>query len=413
MHKDNKSGKRTLPRKEPAGADSGRNSAQGGQKLRVIKGKKKKNRRFALLRAVISTAVLLFLIIAVVYVNSLSPGGIVEWTQTTWEKSGSGDGFPQTVSERNISSIHAQSGDTAVFTDTSLIFYNKNGKEIRTVLHGYTSPAICATKTRTLVYDRGAMTFRVDNVDRTLYEKKTDSAIITADMADNGTFALVTASDSYSAQITVYSKDFYQKSTRNISGGDVTSVSVSRDGKYIFTVTVTAADGYYRSTVSKYDMKSSDAVSKASFDGVLIFSAKQAGNNIFLVGGTKLICVNEKLETLNEISYGGCRLSGYNVSRYGAALILEQSDFSSEIAAFSADGSETARRRCDYSAASVLRAKGCTYVLKSGLAECFDDLGNIINTYDTVGDAAFLAEGGRGKIAAASLSELDMISVKQ
>ena len=82
--------------------------------------------------------------------------------------------------------------------------------------------------------------FRVDNNYESLFEKKTDNPIITADMAENGTLAVITTATGYSAEMKIFNKNFIEKSSIYISGGDVTSVCVCKDGKHIVCLLYTS-----------------------------------------------------------------------------------------------------------------------------------------------------------------------------
>ena len=401
-------GKSTATR---ANSDTSANSA--GQSLTVIKGKKERNKRIAFIRAVVSTVIIIAVIIILLFLNTKSPGGLVEWSRMMWASMGGGNGYPITEPDRGIKSVYMQGNNVLTFTDTSLAIYNKNGKQVRSILHGYNSPAICVTQTRTLIYDRGASVFRVDNNYETLFEKKTDNSIITADMAENGTFAIATMISGYSAEIKIYNKNFIEKSTRNISGGDVTSLCVCKDGKHIVVVTVTASGGYYRSTISKYDLNSDSPVAETTYDGVVILSIEQLTNgNFLLIGDSLCAVINDKLVKQSELSYNGEQLADYDVYGSQAALLLGSSTLNYTVVNIAPDGKEKSRKLYDTEIASVLKQENTTYVLKSESIDSLDESCNVVKTYECMSGGTYLAGSGKDTITVASVSSVNIISVK-
>ncbi len=409
-------------RRRPAHSAAGKNAAAGvnsaaannaGQSFTVIKGKRAKNKKAAFIRAIISTVIIIAVIITLLFLNTKSPGGLVEWSRMMWASMGGGNGYPVTEPDRGIKSVYMQGNNVLTFTDTSLAIYNKNGKQVRSILHGYNSPAICATQTRTLIYDRGASVFRVDNNYETLFEKKTDNSIITADMAENGTLAVATTVSGYSAEIKVYNKNFIEKSTHHVTSGDVTSLCVCKDGKHIIVATVTASGGYYRSTISKYALNSDKPVAEATYDGVVILSIEQLTNgNFLLVGDSLCATVTDKLAKQSELSYNGEQLADYDVYGSQAALLLGSSTLNYTVVNIASDGKEQSRKSYDTEIASVLKQENHTYVLKSESIDCLDEACNVVKTYECMSGGAYLAGSGKGTITVASVSSVNVISVK-
>lgn len=384
-----------------------------GQNFTVIKGERAKNRKNSFIRAIVSTIIILAVIITLLYLNTKSPGGIVEWSRIAWASMGSGEGYPVTESDRGIKSVYMQGGNVLTFTDTSLTIYNKNGKQIRNILHGYTTPAISVTKTRTLIYDRGANVFRVDNNYESLFEKKTDNPIITADMAENGTLAVITTATGYSAEMKIFNKNFIEKSSIYISGGDVTSVCVCKDGKHIVLSTVNASGGYYRTTVSKYDLSGDKPVSTTTYDGTVILSIKQMDNgNFLLIGDNLCVVANDKLTELNSISYEGEQLSDFDVYGSQAVLLLGSSMLDYKVVGIAPDGKEQSRKSYDTEISAVLKQKNQTYVLKSEAIDCLDESGNVVESYECMSGASYLAGSGNGVITVASVSSVNLVYAK-
>lgn len=365
------------------------------------------------IRAAVSTVLILAVIITLLFLNSKAPGGIVEWSRITWASMGSGDGYPVTEPDRGIKSVYMQGSNVLLFTDTSLTIYNKNGGEIRSLLHGYVSPAICVTQTRTLIYDRGANVFRVDNNYETLLERRTDNQIITADMAENGTIAVATTASGYSGQVKVYNKNFIEQSTRYISGGDITSVCVCRDGRNIIVATVSASGGYYRSTVYKYDLNSNEPIATAVYDGAVILSVERLHDGGFLLIGDSLCAVTDAdLTEKNRLSYDGEQLAGFDTDGSQAVLLLGSSMLDNTVVNIAEDGTEQSRKKYDTDVYAVLKQDGGTYVLKNGSIDHLDGTGSVVSTYECISGGLYLAGSGSGSLAVASVSSAGVVDVR-
>ena len=75
-----------------------------------------------------------------------------------------------------------------------LVFFSARGAQLRSVAHNYARPCISSGKTRFVLYNRAGYELRVESRTRTLYTNTYTQPILLAEMASNGTVAVVTDS---------------------------------------------------------------------------------------------------------------------------------------------------------------------------------------------------------------------------
>lgn len=263
---------------------SGKRLPAEDKKLRLIDGGKLiklKERRKALITAAIS----LVIILAVIVAAAVTPASLLELMQNNLTSFGSGNGFPIQVSDTRTLGMQTRNGTVFALTDTRLCAYNRSGKLVSTVQHGYSDPVLCISDSRTLVYDRGGMKMRIDTLNTNIANKTLSQKIVTAAISDSGNAAVVTDSDKSATQLVVADKSFSTftawKSTERIA-----AVTFSRNGKRAAVSTVVSDSGNFKSVVYLLDV-SGDSITQLSqidFPGVPIVTLKTVGKRAVAVG---------------------------------------------------------------------------------------------------------------------------------
>ncbi len=112
--------------------------------------------------------------------------------------------FPLTVS--GGLDYYAQFVNNRLFLlcDKYLYVYGSDGSIKDTRQHGYSNPIMQTGHSRCLVYSCGGTSFRVDTSSRMLYENSVEAAILFASMAEDGSVAVVTESDTFACRLCVY-----------------------------------------------------------------------------------------------------------------------------------------------------------------------------------------------------------------
>lgn len=175
-----------------------------------------------------------------------------------------GDGFPAALDSTGVLNVQALSGGAALLDASDLVLYSPTAKELRRIPHGYADPAIAVGGARTVLYNRGSTELRVESRTRTLMTKTTDYEIITAGIADNGTFAVVTKAERYNAEITVYNASFDEIYYCYLAEDTPLSVAFSESGKRFAAVCLHVAGGSFGTQIHLYDTTKSEQVGQIS-----------------------------------------------------------------------------------------------------------------------------------------------------
>lgn len=249
-------------------------------RVEIIKGSRRKRRIIRIGFYVLFLAVIITLII----LNSMSATGLVEMIQNGYAKSGKGD-FPVSIYSQNPTAFYTVNDTVNVLNDSYFEVYNSKGKLIQAASHGMSNPVLEISKARFLLFDRGRYTVKIYNYSSFLSEKSFEKQIFSAAIGRNGTYAVVTASDSYYATVYVYNKDDDLIYTWNSANYYVSDVAVSNDGKSIALSLIGAEGGTFVSQVYILKYNSATPVFKFTFNA-LITSLMSANENYFLATGT-------------------------------------------------------------------------------------------------------------------------------
>ncbi len=209
------------------------------QALRQQKRTQRRNRRIVVLAAIV--ALLIYLSGAFSAVVSLGK----TWYETISISFATQNGYPAQTGISNIYQVESLSGGFVVLGEESCLVYSTGGNRLRSIQSGYLRPTIAAGSTNYLLYQRAGNELRVESRTQTLYTKTYSNSILLASIADNGSVAVVTESDRYLANLTVYSATMQEKLSYSMtdSEGIPLRMEYSPDSKTIALATISASGG--------------------------------------------------------------------------------------------------------------------------------------------------------------------------
>ncbi len=247
--------------------------------LKIVSGTKKKR----MIRRIITYSIVFLIILTVVVLNILSPTGLVEAIRNKISASGKGS-FPVNVYSVNPEYMSNYNGITAILNDSYFELYNPKGKLINAVSHGMSSPNLECSEARYLIFDRERYKVSVLNYSNELFSREFDKTIISADIGRNGTYAVVTDSDTYQNTVYVFNKNNESVFTWNSAQYYITDVAVADNGKNICVSLINSKDGSFESYLYVLDFKSATPKYRYVFDD-LVSSVTSCGKEYLLVNG--------------------------------------------------------------------------------------------------------------------------------
>lgn len=97
-------------------------------------------------------------------------------------------------------------GDDTLYllSDAYIYYYNTDGGRLKKRQHAYTNSVMSSAGEYVLVFESGGDELTVETENKILYSKNFDSPIIFAKVSGKGYLAVVTASDNYACELTVF-----------------------------------------------------------------------------------------------------------------------------------------------------------------------------------------------------------------
>ncbi len=190
-----------------------------------------------------------------------------------------------------------------VASDSEIKMFTSTGRVTMTDGSDFTNPRISTSKGYALIYDQGRKLFSVYNSFVKLYSENTDYAISNADMADNGSFLVVTGSKNYNSVIHVYDESF-NKISEYSKNAYVISASLSSNGRYAAILSLSALEGSGISTLNVIDCKKNTVISETSFEGYMPYICEfLTDDNIAVFLDNKVCSINKKGKLISEYNY--------------------------------------------------------------------------------------------------------------
>ena len=270
-------------------------------------------------------AVICVLLIAVVafWLNrdNFSPENISNWFQTQMMGIGAGDGYPVGVTGGNVqvSNFLQENGNCVVLSDTALTGLNATGKEVLSVRHSYSSPALAWNNNRYLIYNRGGTNFSLVSGDKGTEKRSADNKITTAAIGKNGVYALMTQPADYASRLDVYTAEGSLKYYYQFAEGYATALTLNEDGSQGAVALVSSSGGELSTTISVFDFNSTEPVRQYVSQGNIVSTLYWEGGTLYAVGDVKT-AVSSGGDEFSEYDYGGKTLTAVSCEN-GRALV--------------------------------------------------------------------------------------------
>ncbi len=237
--------------------------------------KKKKVRR-----ARIVTLILFLLLVALVGLNwnVLAPPKLAQSLYSFINSFGKSK-YPVTFTQGSMKTGVPLGSDVGVLTDTSFLIYSQTGDLLAARPHGFSNPAAVSGGGDAIIFDRGGKQFRVETRFSEPYTASATNAITTAAAGESGNFAIVTESQDYLSELTVYNTSYKNVFEWDASQSRVLSAALSPDGSKLAAIAVGARDGSIFSDIYIFNLNSQNPVAVKKYDGELLYSISFKDNN--------------------------------------------------------------------------------------------------------------------------------------
>lgn len=255
---------------------------------------------------------------------NLTPENILEWIQVQTIGMGVGDGYPTPIVGNSVEkgNFFCQNKELYVLSDTRLTILNSTAKELVSRQHSYSSPAMQSAGSRVLLYNIGGTGYEIEGFSNTLFSGNTSENLFTADISQNGKYALVTEDRGYCAKMMVYSSDHTEQYSYEFSDCYVTDISLNRDGSRAAVCGITAEDGSIVSAVYLFDFSNPNAEAVVLFDSCFLMDVEYCENGSVIAVGDSLVSIIDSGGNRTDYGFNGQKLSSYAIDNGRVVLSL-------------------------------------------------------------------------------------------
>lgn len=250
-------------------------------------------------------AILVVAIISTFAFFASLPIPISEWMDIRSAISKSGD-FPCDISAYGTAKdVRVCSDFYVVTTESHIVTINQKGAIISTIAHGYADCVIKSSDNRFIVFNRKSGGYQIHNAVSLLYDGKIDENIVTVDIADDGTYAIVTDNN----EVNVYNKNFEKIYNFQSASNSIIDVDISSESGNLVVASVTSKNGKFNTTIQAYRTNSEETVYKTEVD-LFALDIRQIGNKLLVVGDTKCTTISTSGDLKQEhFDYGAYQLA--------------------------------------------------------------------------------------------------------
>ena len=213
-------------------------------------------------------------------------------------------GYPYSLENKELGKLETVGGDVLIVSEKNLSVLDSRARlRLGTQLDSADSKII-GKNGRTLVYSDSSPVISLLSKTEVLGSVTEQSPVVTADLAENGSFACSNSSEKAQSVLTVYNNRFNVEFRWNCSGERISAIGLSSNGKKVAAAAVGTKNAEIYSRFLIFDTDETNPVADITYSGTFIYRIIYTnGNRIIAVGDNKTLVYNAKGEKLEEFTY--------------------------------------------------------------------------------------------------------------
>lgn len=280
-----------------------------------------------------------------------------------------GAGWPVKTGIPEILQAEPLAGGFVLLGQQDAGVWSAGGTQLRTVQHGYARPAISAGNTRFCLYGRSGYELRVEGRTGTLYKRTFEQPILLAEMSNGGSVAVVTQSDRFAAELSVWdgSMEFRYGWNPTDTEGTPVRVAFARDNKRLAVACLVAQGGSLQTNLYFLDIRSDEVTASSAVSGQILQLHWLSTERVLAVcSGSAVVLDAATGQQTAVYSYGGESLGSASVSGQNCALLFspEASDSPARLVVLDPDMQLLGEASVPAPAAGVVCTRTAAYVLR-------------------------------------------------
>ena len=293
-----------------------------------------------------------------------------------------------TVLEENFQIIDT---GLAYISDTSIVTLNHDCSRIFSEKHSFTSPMMKSKGSYSIAFCEGGNEFRILLDNHKIYEGTQGNAITDCEVADNGTYCILSDQTGYLSCLSVYDKTNKFLYSYSFSDFYAVSVSANSDGSRIAVGAINSYNGRLLTKVYLLDITKSEPIKVFTYEDQLLYEVRFVSDDTFAVV-TDFLTTVIKSDGSNEIaySYSSQVLTAYD-SCYNDNIVLSLSKSddgrSCKIVTLSCDGDEISSFQTDLKVTALEPLDDRIAILSYGRLDIYSLFGELLGEWEIGSDA--------------------------
>lgn len=219
--------------------------------------------------------------------------------------SSSGEAFSKvSYSAEPIQRFDIYRGELLYVTGGEVRLYSATGNTGLSSELSYEEPTTVSTDKYVLIYDLGGDTFSLYNSFSELYRESTEYNIISADISEDGSFAVATKNREYKGAVYLYNDDF-EMTARYLKRDYVTDIALSADGGRLVIGTVASTSSGFITKLYFYEPGMDTELAVATVANDYPAAVERTANGFVMIGADGVYFFDNEGVRLGECMYGG------------------------------------------------------------------------------------------------------------
>lgn len=302
------------------------NERQNARKAKMRKSEQK-TKRIIWIAIILVAAILIVMKVMELDVNSIK-------SRITGEEGSisevlTAEAYPYSLDSSKNVKVTAQNDKLNILTDVSCTVLNPTDAQVLyTFSHGYANPIMKAAGNYFCTFDQGANRLRLDTLSAAVYETKTENAVLTANVAKNGSVIYAMKSNDSKSTVVVMNSSLKKLAQFEVNDGYVVLTAIDSSGKRFAYATVNTQNAKLVTTVHTFHL--GDDAEKAHFDfeGTNLLDLQYCASDLYIVGDDCVATVTAQKKLHEVFKTGEVNTVCFNYTS-GGELVYVYSKYSS------------------------------------------------------------------------------------
>ncbi len=268
----------------------------------------------------------------------------------------------------------------ALLSDTRFYIYSVDGDLIDTRTNSYPNAILKYGGNRALLYEQSGYNFKVESRGKTIYEKETDNQIILAAISSKGYVAIVSMSERYVCELTIYDADgdeiYFRGCVERIM-----DLSFNHDSSGCYMISVSASEGQIVSTTTSLSFASNENLWKSEpLDTCCISSYSTEDNGLFVFGDTRCAYYNNEGICELEYTYASSLIDASFSSGKAAVLFESKERRKTTMVLFEKHDKDATEVQINKSVKSIYAEDDAVYVMTDNGIDAYSYSGKLLKS---------------------------------